>query len=27
VRFVGQDMKEVSDFVDFVDTYNADLTP
>ena len=27
VRFVGQDMKEVSDFVDFVDTYNADLVP
>jgi D-amino peptidase len=27
VRFVGQDMQEVSDFVDFVDTYNADLTP
>ena len=27
VRFVGQDMKEVSDFVDFVETYNADLVP
>jgi D-amino peptidase len=27
VRFVGQDMQEVSDFVDFVDFYNPDLTP
>ena len=27
VRFVGQDMREVSDFVDFVDFYNPDLTP
>lgn len=27
VRFVGQDMQEVSDFVDFADFYNADLTP
>jgi D-amino peptidase len=27
VRFVGQDMKEVSDLVDFVDFYNADLAP
>ena len=27
VRFVGQDMQEVSDFVDFVDFYSADLTP
>jgi len=27
VRFLGQDMQEVSDFVDFVDFYNADLTP
>jgi len=27
VRFVGKDMAEASDFVDFVDTYNADMTP
>lgn len=27
VRFVGRDMREVSDFVDFVDFYNPDLTP
>jgi hypothetical protein len=24
---VGKDMVEVSDFVDFVDTYNPDLAP
>ena len=27
VRFVGQDMQEVSDFVDFADFYTPDLTP
>jgi D-amino peptidase len=27
VRFVGKDMAEASDFVDFVDTYNPDMTP
>lgn len=27
VRFVGVDMKEISDFVDFVDFYNPDWTP
>jgi D-amino peptidase len=27
IRFVGKDMAEVSDFVDFVDTYSADMTP
>ena len=27
VRFVGRDMREVSDFVDFVDFYSPDLTP
>jgi D-amino peptidase len=27
IRFVGKDMVEVSDFVDFVDTYNPDLAP
>ncbi|MEP7242110.1 MAG: M55 family metallopeptidase [Gammaproteobacteria bacterium] len=27
IQFVGQDMREVSDFVDFVDFYNADATP
>jgi len=27
VRFVGKDMAEASDFVDFVDTYNADMAP
>jgi D-amino peptidase len=27
VRFVARDMQEASDFVDFVDFYNADLTP
>jgi D-amino peptidase len=27
VRFVGQDMQEVSDFVDFADFYSPDLTP
>jgi hypothetical protein len=24
---VGKDMAEVSDFIDFVDTYSADMTP
>jgi len=27
IRFVGKDMAEVDDFVEFVDNYNADLTP
>lgn len=27
IRFVGRDMQEVSDFVEFVDNYSADLTP
>lgn len=27
IQFVGQDMREISDFIDFVDYYNADLTP
>jgi D-amino peptidase len=27
IRFVGKDMEEVDDFVEFVDNYNADLTP
>jgi D-amino peptidase len=27
IRFVGKDMAEVSDFVDFVDHYNPDMTP
>jgi D-amino peptidase len=27
VRFVGKDMAEVSDFIDFVDTYSPDMTP
>ncbi|MBS0395758.1 MAG: M55 family metallopeptidase, partial [Proteobacteria bacterium] len=27
IRFVGQDMREVSDFVDFVDTYSPELAP
>ena len=27
IRFVGKDMAEVSDFVEFMDNYNADLTP
>ena len=27
IRFVGKDMAEVSDFVDVVDGYSADLTP
>jgi D-amino peptidase len=27
IRFVGKDMSEVSDFVDVVDGYSADLTP
>ena len=27
VRFVGKDMAEASDFVDFIDTYSADMTP
>jgi D-amino peptidase len=27
VRFVGKDMAEASDFVDFIDTYNADMAP
>ena len=27
IRFVGKDMEEVSDFVEFMDNYNADLAP
>jgi D-amino peptidase len=27
IRFVAKDMAEASDFVDFVDTYNPDMTP
>lgn len=27
IRFVGKDMTEVADFVDFLDTYSPDLTP
>lgn len=27
IRFVGQDMQEVTDFIDVVDWYNPDLTP
>lgn len=27
IRFVGRDMEEVSDFVEFMDNYNADLAP
>ena len=27
IRFVGKDMEEVGDFVEFVDEYNGDLTP
>ncbi len=27
VRFVGKDMAEVSDFIDFADTYSSDMTP
>jgi D-amino peptidase len=27
VRFVGKDMAEVSDFIDFVDTYSPDMAP
>jgi len=27
VRFAGKDMAEASDFVDFIDTYSADMTP
>jgi D-amino peptidase len=27
IRFVGHDMQEVTDFIDVVDIYNADLTP
>ena len=27
IRFVGKDMAEVSDFVDVVDGYSADLAP
>lgn len=27
IRFVGKDMAEVGDFVEFVDNYNSDLTP
>jgi D-amino peptidase len=27
IRFVGKDMAEVSDFVDVVDGYSAELTP
>ena len=27
IKFVGRDMKEVSDFIDFVDSYNPDAAP
>jgi D-amino peptidase len=27
VRFVGKEMAEISDFIDFVDTYSPDMTP
>ena len=27
IRFVGKDMAEVDDFIEFVDNYNSDLTP
>jgi D-amino peptidase len=27
IRFVGKDMAEVSDFVEFIDNYSSDLTP
>jgi D-amino peptidase len=27
IRFVGKDVAEVSDFVEFIDNYNSDLTP
>jgi D-amino peptidase len=27
IRFVGRDMKEVSDFIDFLDSYNPDAAP
>lgn len=27
IRFVGKDMAEVSDFIDFLDHYNPDMTP
>jgi D-amino peptidase len=27
IRFVGRDMKEVSDFIDFLDNYNPDTAP
>ena len=27
IRFVGKDMAEVDDFIEFVDNYNTDLTP
>src|SRR5215472_8924177 len=27
IRFVGKDMQEVDDFVEFVDNYNPDMTP
>ena len=27
IRFVGKDMAEVDDFLEFVDGYSADLTP
>lgn len=27
IRFVGKDMAEISDFVDFLDHYNPDMTP
>jgi D-amino peptidase len=27
IRFKGRDMLEVSDFLDFVDTYSPDLSP
>jgi D-amino peptidase len=27
IRFVGRDMLEIADFVDFIDHYNPDMTP
>jgi D-amino peptidase len=27
IRFVGRDMQEIADFVDFVENYSADLSP
>jgi len=27
VRFVGKEMAEISDFIDFVDTYSPDMAP